>query len=331
MSVSDVFTYDALVHAIAGTAGGAAAMSTFYPLDVIRTHMQVADSRSKLSTIETVKEIVYPKDENKESGIHVLYKGLGPVLIALACSNFIYFYTNQTFKVAVRNITGKKDISTAHNLIVASLAGCVNVLTTCPLWVVSTRLKTQIKKGGNVERPYKGMVDGLLRVGREEGVAELWSGTAASLILVSNPTIQWVTYDAVRKIAMRRVNRHGRTSLNSLEIFILGIIAKFVATIITYPLQVAQSLFRSGKHRKAINPATQTSAGGKSGPSSNEKPKENYTNTIDCLIKIFKKDGIAGWYKGLDVKLVQTLLMSAFHTMTYEKIAALIFKVLLPS
>lgn len=41
MSVAEVFSYEAFVHAISGTAGGAAAMSLFYPLDVIRTHMQV--------------------------------------------------------------------------------------------------------------------------------------------------------------------------------------------------------------------------------------------------------------------------------------------------
>lgn len=282
--------------------------------------MQVDDNKQNLSTIDSIRELVFPKDESKEGGIHVLYKGLGPVLIALACSNFIYFYTNQTLKVIVKNMTGKKDISTLQNLLVSSLAGCVNVLTTCPMWVVSTRLKTQIKKGGDVKKPYKGMIDGLVRVGREEGIAELWSGTVASLILVSNPTIQWVTYDSVRKIALRRANRKGRSSLNSLEIFLLGIIAKFVATVITYPLQVAQSRFRSGRHK-----------GGDRGDSGSKKSQERYSNTVDCLIQIFKKDGIAGWYKGLDVKLVQTLAMSAFHVMTYEKIAALIFKLLLPS
>lgn len=60
MSFSDVFSYTALVHAIAGTAGtnrtpsvqrsfrmltdvgGSTAMTAFYPLDVIRTHQQVS-------------------------------------------------------------------------------------------------------------------------------------------------------------------------------------------------------------------------------------------------------------------------------------------------
>ena len=42
--MDQVFTYEAFVHATAGMCGGQAAMSAFYPLDIIRTYMQVNEN-----------------------------------------------------------------------------------------------------------------------------------------------------------------------------------------------------------------------------------------------------------------------------------------------
>jgi len=51
-----------------------------------------------------------------------------------------------------------------------------------------------------------------------------------------------------------------------------------------------------------------------------EDKKERYKNTFDCLIKIFQKDGFLGWFTGLDIKILQTVLTAAFQFLVYEKI-----------
>jgi len=274
--------------------------------------MQVNENLKGKSTIEVAQALI------EEEGFGSMYKGIGPVLISLAASNFIYFYTNNMLKVMVKSYTGQKSVSTGQNLLIASLAGCVNVLTTCPLWVVSARLKTQkdkIQTGSLATKPYKGFIDGLSRVAKEEGVGSLWNGCMASLVLVSNPTIQFVCYDWIRKIAMKRANAQGGKALSSFEFFILGAIAKAVATVATYPVQVAQSKLRnSNKNMKADDEKT--------------SGIRRYKNTLDCLVKIFQEDGFFGWYKGLNVKLLQTVLMAAFHFLCYESIASFIFSLL---
>lgn len=331
--MDQVFTYDAFVHAIAGTVGGQVAMSAFYPLDILRTYMQVNENLKGKSSLQVTRAII------QEEGTGALYKGLGPVLGSLAASNFIYFYTNNMLKALVRNYTQQKNVTTGQNLLIASAAGCVNVLTTCPLWVVSARLKTQkgssssgsggrrsgSGKGGEASsststatttskalKPYNGFIDGLIRISQEEGIGALWNGCMASLVLVSNPTIQFVAYDAIRRFAVARANRDGRKSLTTWEIFILGAVAKAIATFVTYPLQVAQSKLRNSN--KNLTGEDAKSSGIRS-----------YKNTLDCLIQMFQADGFYGWYKGLNVKLLQTVLMAAFHFLAYEKVAALIF------
>jgi len=299
--LSEVFSYEAFVHAVAGTVGGATAMTVFYPLDVIRTHMQV--TLHKESSVHATMELV------KKEGIEALYRGLSATLISLGCSNFVYFYANNLFKVLLRKFTGK-EVTVLQNLFVASLAGVINVFLTCPLWVANTRLKLQKRKTDSEK--FKGTFDAIKKIAEKEGVLALWNGTSASLLLVSNPTIHFVVYDKVKSLLLARVLEKGLKHLSSFEIFLNGAIAKASATVLTYPIQMAQTRLRSAATLK-------------------EGEKESihkYRNTTDVLLKVFRTDGILGWFAGLNAKLLQTVLTAAFQFLCYEHIKALIFRFL---
>jgi len=291
----------------------------------------------------------------REEGVQAFYSGLQAVLMSLGVSNFVYFYANNLFKVLIKNAT-QKEITIVQNLFIASLAGVVNVMLTCPLWVANTRLRLQSGKGGHGGKggsfspeanraPYKNLLDAVVRIGREEGVTALWNGAQASLVLVSNPTIHFVVYDKVIAVMQKSALAVGRKRLTSWEIFWAGAIAKTAATIITYPIQLAQSRLRavsstpahkSGATQSPPPPqqsgeagATTNNAQGSNG-SGRPKSLESYKNTLDVLIKVFKKDGILGWFAGLNVKVIQTVLTAAFQFLCYEYIKDFIFAVLRP-
>jgi adenine nucleotide transporter 17 len=120
----------------------------------------------------------------------------------------------------------------------------------------------------------------------------LWNGTLASLVLVSNPTIQFFAYD---KLKVLLENYKNSKNFNSWEIFFLGAIAKLIATILTYPLQIAQSRLRALKRKNDENKKKNN----EKNIETNEEKQERYLNTFDCLIKIFQKDGFLGWFTGL--------------------------------
>jgi solute carrier family 25 (peroxisomal adenine nucleotide transporter), member 17 len=115
----EVLSYNALTHAISGTVGGFTAMSTFYPLDNIRTYLQVVDKKDKTTWAAI-------RDYFEEGGVSALYAGLSPVLFSLACSNFVYFYSYNLLKAVVKKSTG--EVSVGSNLLIAAVAGCINVL-----------------------------------------------------------------------------------------------------------------------------------------------------------------------------------------------------------
>ncbi|XP_052525239.1 peroxisomal membrane protein PMP34-like [Tympanuchus pallidicinctus] len=128
--------------------------------------------------------------------------------------------------------------------------GVVNVLLTTPLWVVNTRLKLQGAKFRNediVPTNYKGIIDAFHQIIRDEGALALWNGTFPSLLLVFNPAIQFMFYEGFKRKLLKK-----QTQLTSLDAFVMGAVAKAVATTLTYPLQTVQSILRLALLERAL-------------------------------------------------------------------------------
>lgn len=295
-ALKQIFTLQNFADGCAGAAGGTSAISVFYPLNIIRTKLQTDDPTKPRGMADVVRDIL------KEEGIPGLFRGWWGQVVALGCSNFVYFYTYNMFKVIVQKKT-KLTITPAMNLAVGAAAGVINVLLTTPLWMVCTQLAIQRKRPGT--KPYKGMLDGLIRCYKEEGIAGLWKGLIPNLTLVSNPTIHFFVYERLRIVMQKIAERRGR-AINSLEFFLLGAMAKACATMLTYPIQVAQSRLR----------ADRKDASG----------KRKYKGTIDCLRKIHAQAGYAGLFRGMRAKLFQTVLTAAFQFMAYENIRVVVFE-----
>jgi adenine nucleotide transporter 17 len=321
-----IFTLDSFADGCAGASGGISAISVFYPLNIIRTRLQTDDPTKPRTMAQCFKDIL------SEGGIPALYTGWWAQIIALGSSNFVYFYVYNMLKVIIQRKT-KRVITPTMNLAVGAVAGVVNVLMTTPLWMMCTQLAVQRKKkkkaelkaaegtktatGGTDEKavvpekktrePYKGMWDGLTRCYKDEGIGGLWKGLGPNLMLVSNPTIHFFVYERLR-VMMQRISEKRGSTITSFEFFCLGAMAKATATLLTYPVQVAQSQLRNDRADK--------------------DGKKKFTGTVDCLTKLYKMRGFSAWFQGMYAKLWQTVLTAAFQFMTYENLRGLVFKAL---
>ncbi|XP_058125593.1 peroxisomal membrane protein PMP34 [Anopheles ziemanni] len=309
--LKQVFSYQSWVHAVSGSAGSVIAMSAFYPLDTVRSRLQLEEPerRKALSTWRVLKNLI------DEEGFDTLYRGLVPVLESLCISNFVYFYTFHSLKALRGSGSGQ---SALGDLLLGSLAGVVNVLSTTPFWVVNTRLKMkgleQQRRGdastvGNGQHSsvrYNGLLDGLQYIARTEGIRGLWAGAIPSLMLVINPAIQFMVYESLK----RRLTEGTKKSPSAITFFGIGAIAKMIATVLTYPLQLVQTKLRHGNADKSLN-----------------LPPD--VDTVQMLLIILKRQGVTGLYRGLEAKLLQTVLTAALMFMTYEKIARFVTSLLL--
>mmetsp|Transcript_39643 Transcript_39643/g.124593 ORF Transcript_39643/g.124593 Transcript_39643/m.124593 type:complete len:362 (-) Transcript_39643:661-1746(-) len=309
---SQLFSADALSHAISGSIGGNIAMLAFYPLDQLVIRAQAAGKGKKNKKFKSTWRALH--DVIAEEGLSGLYRGLNSTLITLFAANFIYFYAfhllrlllnrSKLFQMLKKNL---KISQAVINLSIGTIAGGINVCFVQPLWVANARLKLQDSSKPSADH-YNGMIDAIIKIRREEGLFKLWAGVSSSLLLCCNPAIQFAVYETIKRFLINRKSKLGKKGLSSLEAFILGAFAKWVATITTYPLQVAQTRLRFGK----------TSTSSQTGQ------VVEYNGTLDCLVKIYKYEGKSGLFRGMETKLWHSTLISALMFLTYEKIQRLV-------
>ncbi|KAJ8251589.1 hypothetical protein GJAV_G00222970 [Gymnothorax javanicus] len=282
----EVFTYESLVHAVAGAMGSVTAMTVFFPLDTARLRLQVDDKRKARSTPAVLAEIV------KEEGLLAPYRGWFPVICSLCCSNFVYFYCFHSLKAAW--LRGQK-ATASRDLLIGIAAGVVN----------GAKFRNTDIRPTN----YAGIIDAFSKIVQDEGVAALWNGTFPSLLLVLNPAIQFMIYEGLKRQLWAGVHRE----LSSLEVFLIGAVAKAIATMVTYPLQTVQSILRFGQHRQ---------------PTERSRVFSSLRSMVQLLLIRIKKNGFLGLFKGLEAKLLQTVLTAALMFLLYEKIANSTFRVM---
>jgi len=332
---------EAVVHGVAGALGGVLAIGLFFPLEVLRTRLQVGDPSVVTSSFGAKSRSGGPWGAllriARREGVGALYQGFHAVLVTVGASQFVYFCMYRALKQIFGMVT-----TPVANLAIAAIAGSVTVLLTTPLWLVNTRMKVQQQRvaalrtqwpsvvgarpgisdfeaqpvqppGGG--KPYDGLVDGLVRICREEGLATLWGGMVPSLILVSSPAIQWAVYEFEKD---RLADLHGGAPPSQLETFASAAMAKAIATVATYPLQVAQAALQCNRN------SVRRDAG------EDKASQRRYRGTLDCLAKLYHSGGFHRLFRGFQAKMLQTVLTAALHIVCYEKIVRILFALLSP-
>ncbi|SAL96050.1 hypothetical protein [Absidia glauca] len=276
---------DNVAHALSGAGGGIVAMTLTYPLVSISSRLQVQRGGQGKDEYKNAADAFF-KILAKE-GPKGLYSGLSSGIFGIAITNGVYYYCYEAVKAVFEKAkTKNQQMSTAESMLAGAIAGSAVVLATHPIWTVNTRLTVRKKEEGEKEQNALEMGAAILK---KEGLAGLYSGVGAALVLVINPIIQYTVFEQIKnKVAKFR-------TLGNFDFFLLGALSKLVATGLTYPYIVVKS-------RMQIS----------------QKDDEKYTSMLDGFKKIFATEGIAGFYGGLKSKIVQSVLTAAFLFMAKE-------------
>lgn len=228
------------------------------------------------------------------------------------------------------------------SLLASTITGVINVFLTTPLWNGTRRIMESDpepskpislpcindEKQVNISvlslKHEPNLWEMMYQIANDEGIFQLWHGTVSSLLLVSNPAIQYFLYEQIRvsilgiKSRRRGSGGAGGSQLTAMEAFVFGALSKTVATVITYPLQLGQVLIRLRKNEvKDLEQAD---------PSSIEL--EEYNGMADCLYQQYTRGGFSSLFQGMSSKLVQTVGQASFIFVTYEQMLALVAKVI---
>jgi len=210
----------------AGAVAGLIEVLVMYPLDVVKTRLQLEKGTQRRSIIGIFRSII------KEEGPTRLYRGIISPILAEAPKRAIKFSTNDLYKKWFTNKTTKK-LSYSGAGAAGALAGTTEAFANCPFEVVKVRM--QAKENAGI---YKSTGDATLQIFRQEGVLALYRGFEAQ---VWRNAVWNGAYFACIPFVKANLWEPKTEGSESLRNFIAGFIGGTIGTSLNTPLDVVKS------------------------------------------------------------------------------------------
>jgi len=315
-------------HLVGGVSGGVISTLVLHPLDLLKIRFAVDDgklaNRPHYNGLGHAFTSIF-----KQEGFKGLYKGVTPNVAGAGTSWGLYFLFYNTVKTDMQGGDTKMPLTPGMHMLAAAEAGILTLAMTNPIWVVKTRLclqygneigdKLEAAAAGNkagskaaaegqqLPKPstttavqsrsaagYKGMIDALVRIFKEEGFRGLYKGFVPGIWGVSHGAIQFMAYEELKNTYSHYKNQPIDTKLATGEYLFFAALSKLFAAVTTYPYQVIRARLQDQHSR--------------------------YNGAVDCLRTTLRNEGVSGFYKGLKPNLMRVVPATAITFVVYEQV-----------
>ena len=188
--------------------------------------------------------------------------------------------------------------TTLVNTACGVLAGVSNLVFTLPLETVLVRMQTT-GASKSVSQHASELVAG--------GPSSVWRGFGVSSVLTLNPALTVAIFDALKA---RVVKLTKKARLSTLEGFLVGSLAKALATIMTYPLIRTKVVM-------------QRSSGQGNGQASK--------GMAETFVDIWRREGTPGLFRGCSAQIFTAVSKSGIQLASKERLAAFALLILMKS
>lgn len=262
---------------LAGAFSGTCSTILFQPLDLVKTRIQTqavttaAGTDGMLYTFYTVV---------RTDHVAGLWRGLVPSIYRCVPGVAMYFCSlHGLSSLTNENPTPLQSI--ALGATARTLAG----ISMLPMTVIKTRYESG-------QFNYKSIPDAFKSIWKQEGGKGLYSGLLATVARDAPFSGLYLMFYTQIKRKARNTLQVGE--LSSGQNFLCGIMAGFLASVITQPADVV-------KTRLQINPY-------------------KYSSNTHALICVLKDNGIGGLFRGLIPRTIRRTFMAAMAWTVYEEV-----------
>ncbi|KAK4099950.1 mitochondrial carrier [Parathielavia hyrcaniae] len=277
--------FSLLQNMTAGAFAGIAEHCAMYPIDAIKTRMQIITPTS--STVGNgVIQATYRMASTE--GILSLWRGMSSVIVGAGPAHAVYFATYE----AVKHVMGGNQAGVHHPLAAATSGACATIASDAlmnPFDVIKQRMQIQ-----NSAKMYRSMFDCAKYVYRKEGLAAFYVSYPTTLSMtVPFTALQFLAYESI-STSMNPAKKY-----DPLTHCLAGAVAGGFAAALTTPMDVIKTMLQT--RGSATDPELRTVNGFMAG----------------CRL-LYQREGARGFFKGVKPRVLTTMPSTAICWSAYE-------------
>lgn len=274
-----------IVSVISGGIAGAVEAFATYPMELGKTRIQlrqkagVKQPRNPFKVVSTIY---------RTEGLRALYAGCTPLVIGSVGKDAVRFLAFDSVKNAFKDPeTGR--LGPMRNLGAGMAAGVVaSIVSVTP----TERLKTALVDDARDAKRFKGAMDAIKTILKEDGLIGMYRGFAGTTLKQAVATAcRMGSYNVLKDYE----TRHGYVQSTPVN-FVNGAIAGIITTLVSQPADCIKTRSQSA-HR---------------------------TTTMEAVRSIIADDGILGFWKGTVMRLGRTVMAGGILFTTAEGVAKII-------
>ncbi|EMC97053.1 hypothetical protein BAUCODRAFT_436539 [Baudoinia panamericana UAMH 10762] len=356
LAVWTVNLSSAEVNSFAGATAGMASGLVTCPLDVIKTKLQAQGGFTTLAGHRGGAEAGHlyhgllgtARTIAAEDGLRGFYRGLGPMLLGYLPTWAVYMAVYDSSRdYFYKHGFAERESDKWFARIYASLtAGACSTLATNPIWVIKTRLMSQVSRsasdGARTPWQYASTLDAARQMWRAEGVAAFYSGLTPALLGLTHVAIQFPLYEYFKQrftgLEMgESPAAAGSEARNTLGILAATFLSKICATSATYPHEVVRTRLQT--QQRHVHPESQANGvaanhhsqalpttGKRIGNTDGVAYRPRYRGVIQTCRIILREEGWRAFYNGMGTNMVRAVPAAMTTMLTFESVKGAIFR-----
>ncbi|CAO1632358.1 unnamed protein product [Sympodiomycopsis kandeliae] len=260
----------------AGAIAGVTELLALYPLDVVKTRMQLQTASATGAEryngmLDCFRKIIASEGPGR------LYRGIVPPLMLEAPKRAVKFAANDFWAKTYRNAFGTDKMSQGLSVLTGCTAGATESFVVVPFELVKIRLQDKAQA-----HLYKGPMDVVSKIVKADGLLGLYAGMESTFWrhVLWNGGYFGCIFQV--KSLLPKANGKGEELRNN---FISGAIGGFVGTALNTPADVVKSRIQNTTKVPGVTP--------------------KYNWTFPSMVTIAREEGAGALYKGFTPKVLR--------------------------
>jgi len=242
---------------------------TFYPLDVVKTRMQLQLGKAEFGVVGTLRNIVV------NEGFWRLYRGLLPPLLLEVPKRAVKFSANDFWGKTYLSALGTSEMTQGLSVLTGASAGASETVVVVPFELVKIKLQDK-------SSTFKGPAEVVARIIKQDGLFGLYGGWESTLWRQAVWNAGYFgSIFKVREMLPKATTPEAKLMNN----FISGTIGGTIGTVLNTPFDVVKSRVQGANNIPGAIP--------------------KYNWALPSLVIIAREEGIRALYKGFVPKVMR--------------------------